>query len=481
MNVHQPANLMPLTKAADQEDELEPPHQFESESDQYPAIRRLIWLYFWLLLLEGALRKWFLPGLANPLLVIRDPVVILIYALALTKGVFPRNFFVIWTSVLFVASCVAALFTEQDNRLVTLYGLRTNYLHLPLIFVFQKVLTLRDVEKLGRWLLISALPMALLVLVQFRSSPGAWVNVGVGAAEGGQMEVGFGKIRPPGTFSFTGGLAAYLGLVAALLMAWLLKRGAVNQKLVFAAVLATGIMTAVSGSRSVLTTIAIILVGVGYVCVANSTFRGQGLRAALIIGLAFGLLQLRQEFQQGMVVHQNRFETGGGLQHGLIERVLGGFIQPFSVIHEIPLLGNGIGLGTTAAGSLLYGERTFILAEDEWTRIIKESGPIIGILYLALRVGIGIAMGLSGRRALAQDNPVPMLLFCATFPLVVTGQFSLTSTLGFAAFSAGLCFAAEKLPHARKSESPELSPELALPPIRTVRGRSIYAEKLHGE
>ncbi len=46
-------------------------------------IRRLIWLYFWLLLFEGALRKWVAPQLANPLLIIRDPVVLLIYALAL--------------------------------------------------------------------------------------------------------------------------------------------------------------------------------------------------------------------------------------------------------------------------------------------------------------------------------------------------------------------------------------------------------------
>ena len=35
-------------------------------------IRRLIWLYFWLLLIEGALRKWVAPSLSNPLLIIRE-------------------------------------------------------------------------------------------------------------------------------------------------------------------------------------------------------------------------------------------------------------------------------------------------------------------------------------------------------------------------------------------------------------------------
>ena len=33
-----------------------------------------IWIYFYLLIFEGALRKWFLPSLATPLLVVRDPV-----------------------------------------------------------------------------------------------------------------------------------------------------------------------------------------------------------------------------------------------------------------------------------------------------------------------------------------------------------------------------------------------------------------------
>ena len=36
-------------------------------------LRRMIWLYFFLLIAEGALRKWALPSLGAPLLVIRDP------------------------------------------------------------------------------------------------------------------------------------------------------------------------------------------------------------------------------------------------------------------------------------------------------------------------------------------------------------------------------------------------------------------------
>ena len=52
------------------------------------ALRRLIWLYFWLLMFEGALRKW-VPPLSAPLLVVRDPLVLLIYFHAVRCRRFP--------------------------------------------------------------------------------------------------------------------------------------------------------------------------------------------------------------------------------------------------------------------------------------------------------------------------------------------------------------------------------------------------------
>ena len=58
-------------------------------------VRRLIWTYLVLLILEGALRKWIVPRFSDPLLIVRDPVVIAIYLFALRGGVFPRNRWVI--------------------------------------------------------------------------------------------------------------------------------------------------------------------------------------------------------------------------------------------------------------------------------------------------------------------------------------------------------------------------------------------------
>ena len=448
----------------------------------HAGIRRLLWVYFWLLLIEGALRKWFLPGFANPLLVVRDPVVILIYFLALTGRIFPWNGFVIWSAILFVLSAAASLTASGTNIYVTLYGLRTDFLFLPLIYIIPKVFDLNDVEKIGRWLLISTIPMALLVALQFRSSPGAWINVGVGAAEGAQMAVGFGKIRPPGTFSFHSGLASYLGVVVAFLMSWLLRRGSITSLVALTSIPAAGLMIAVSGSRGVLTSFTVIMAGVAYVCLRKGVFFGKGVRAAVVIALAFFMLQLLSVVRQGMIVHEYRVTEGGGIRSGLIDRVAHGFAEPFTAIKDTPLLGEGIGLGTTVAGGLMYGERRFLLAETEWLRVMKESGPIIGLAILALRVVIVVTIGLRARRALDESaNPLPMILFAAIFPMALNGQFGIATILGFATFGAGLCLAAINEGHrANENEPFRVSPDSVTNPSRIVRGRSVYAEKLHG-
>ena len=63
----------------------------QAVATDYAFIKKLIWVYFLLLLFEGALRKWFFPSLSQGLLIVRDPIAIWIYYIAYTQGVFPTN------------------------------------------------------------------------------------------------------------------------------------------------------------------------------------------------------------------------------------------------------------------------------------------------------------------------------------------------------------------------------------------------------
>ena len=49
-----------------------------TDIEKFNSIKIAIWLYFFLWIFEGALRKWVLPSLATPLLIVRDPIAIFI-------------------------------------------------------------------------------------------------------------------------------------------------------------------------------------------------------------------------------------------------------------------------------------------------------------------------------------------------------------------------------------------------------------------
>jgi hypothetical protein len=193
----------------------------ESESRHLRTLRRLIWLYFWLLILEGALRKWLVPSLSAPLLVVRDPVVMLIYLQALRCRRFPMNGQMLVGGLLMASFILLALVQilagAGGGGLVALYGLRTDFLHLPLIFVIPRVFSYRDVIKLGKRVLLLSVPMALLMAIQYQAGPGSWLNAAT-KADAQQLSYTLGKVRPSGTFSFITGAAHFFGLATAFLI-----------------------------------------------------------------------------------------------------------------------------------------------------------------------------------------------------------------------------------------------------------------------
>lgn len=445
-------------------------------------LKRLLWLYFWLLIFEGALRKWILPSLSTPLLLVRDPVVLLIYAMAAANGIFPRNAFIRWTLVLAVLSFLAS-FAGIGNLKVTLYGLRTNFLHLPLIFLIPKIFGLEDVKKVGRWLLILSVPMALLAVQQFRSSPDARINAGAGGELGGQLTAALGKIRPSGLFSFVTGMVSYLALVAAYLFCHFLDGKNYPRVLVIVSIPAMVLSIGVSGSRSAVASVVLVLLMAVFVCVRRGAFSTAFLKYALAIYLVYAGLSLFAFFREGLMVQRTRFEGGGGIHEGLIERFFGELMASVEAGSTAPLLGLGLGLGTNAGAGLVSGSRQFLLSEDEWGRVILESGPILGGAFIVLRFGILVHLWKAGMRKLQSGSSLSLLLLSSTGLDLVTGQFGQPTALGFIVLASGLCLAA-----AREEECMETTPggnsgagEPGQDGAKRIRGRSAYAEALHGE
>jgi hypothetical protein len=451
-------------------------------------IRRLIWLYFWLLLLEGALRKWVVPQLSNPLLIIRDPVVILIYVLAIRARLFPRNGWVVSLVFIaclsFAASFVALWAYIPPGRiaLVSGFGVRANFLHLPLIFVMPSVLRPEDVKRIGWWVLILAVPMALLMVAQFRASPDSFLNRTAGG-EGEQIVSAMGKVRTAGPFSFVVGVVAYFALTTGFLVWAALQRGVYRNWVLFAAGSALLIGIAVSGSRSVVGACAVVVASLVFVLFlrprAVNRF-GQVLLVTVVLGF---IVTQTPIFREGLGVLTARFTAVAEAEEqsiaiGLISRVFDGFGELVRIFPTAPFFGFGLGIGTNGGAKFLTGQSTFLLAEGEWARLVLESGPVLGLAFLFWRFGLAVRIALLCLQSVRRGNVLPLLLFSSSGLPLMNGQFGPPTILGFAVFTTGLALAARNSDDESEISAGPVKSEPAAE--RIVGRRSPYAERLHG-
>jgi hypothetical protein len=451
-------------------------------------VRRLIWLYFWLLIVEGALRKWILPGLSNPLLLVRDPVLIAIYLFAIPAKVFPRNG---WTFALVVIGVLSVLttfvqlwlyFPPKMIALVAGYGFRSNYFHLPLIFVMAKVLRPEDVKRFGWWTLVVLVPMTILMVAQFQAAPDALVNRTAGG-EGEMMMSSMGKVRTAATFSFVTGVVSYFALATGFLVWAVLRRTVYKHWLLAAAGTALVIGIVVSGSRSVVGACAVVIASLAIVLFLrrDSVNRfGQTLLIVVVLGF---IVTRTPIFKEGFTVLSTRFTevaeaSEQSVMHGLVTRVLGDFVEGFYAFTKAPFLGYGLGVGTNAGAKFITGRSGFLLTEGELSRIFFEIGPVLGVAYVGLRCALVVWIGVLCLRSVKQGNVLPLLLFSSSFLPMISGQFGQPTILGFSVFTTGLALAARNeeqflTPAELKERSRSLSSK------NVVRTRSIHAERLH--
>lgn len=460
-------------------------------ADQPPglrAVRILIWIYLVLLLVEGALRKWALPSLSDPLLVIRDPVVLAIYFFALRAHVFPRNAYVILLGIIGVLSIIVSILILYSYiplkviLLVTLYGFRSDFLHLPLIFVIANVLDLEEVKKVGRWTLLLMIPMAALMVIQFKASPDSFINKTVGLGEAQQLTTAGGKIRPPATFSFISGPVFYLSSAAAFVIYGALTKGVYKKWLLLGSAATVLIGIIVSGSRACVLAVVLVVLAILVIFLIrpSAVNRVAGtLLAIVIVGMIASRLPF---FKEGVDVLSERFISSAEAAEttvvgGLVERVVQEFTEPFKYLTKMPLSGYGLGLGTAGGARFLVGQGALLLTENEWIRIIAESGPLLGVAFILLRVALTVKLLVASLRALKAGEVLSILLFSCAFLAVLNGQLGQPTTLGFTVVLAGLCLAATNLGEAAIRD--EMEPAESIGPKPLPR-RSVYADRLHG-
>lgn len=413
-------------------------------------VKILIWSYALLIIVEGALRKWVLPSLSDPLLVIRDPILLAIYGIAFIQGRFPQNGFVITAGVLGLLSIGASLIVGQTNLVVLAYGLRINYLHLPLIWVIADYFDADDTRKLGNTLLLLAIPITLLMVEQFNSHPLAWVNKGIGSDEGGQIFGAEGRIRPPGPFAFITGPQCFFPLCAAFLLGQLQETKRMKLPLLLACGAAVLVALPISISRTVM--MATLIVGGTYVfCLLRTSGNIGRFLKPLAIAAIMGVLTLQIPiFKEGFRVFTVRWEQaavadeGDGWQN-ILDRTLQTFTNPLHYAQEAPTFGHGIGTGSNVGARMIAGRLGFLLAEEEVGKIYLELGFLLGTAFIGFRFAIGVHTFKKAWQSLSQQkNALPLLILSASLNLILFGQWAPPTLLGFTVLGAGLVLATAK-------------------------------------
>ncbi|WP_234736946.1 hypothetical protein [Tellurirhabdus bombi] len=420
-------------------------------SQNIAFLKKGIWLYFFLLIFEGALRKWFLPGLATPLLLVRDPIAIWLFFLAYKNNLFRSNGYIFCALLITIVSLVTTILFGHGNLTVAIYGARIMLIQFPFLFLIGQIFTFYDVLKIGKVLLWITIPMTILIASQFYSPQSAWVNRGIGGdMEGAGFSGAMGYFRPPGTFSFTNGLVSFYGLAAAFIFYfWLDSSKQVKKILLYTATACLLAAIPLSISRTVLFEVVISILFTLFIASRKPKYLLRIVGAVIGVLLFFVLLSNLSFFQTSILAFADRFtsanENEGGLEGVFLDRFLGGMVGAILEIDaETSFWGQGIGMGTNAGATLMTGKQVFLISETEWGRLIGEMGILLGVGAVILRTILTYQISYSAYKAIKKENYLPWLILSFAFINVLQGQWAQPTSLGFAIFSGGLVLAALK-------------------------------------
>lgn len=424
-------------------------------NDPNLLLKQGIWAYFLLLIFEGALRKWFLPSLATPLLLIRDPIALGLVFITWRRSLLPKNLYLAGMMLIGVVGIFTAVFLGHGNLSVALYGARILLIHFPLIFVMGRILDREDVLKMGKATLWIAIPMAVLIAMQFYSPQSAWVNRGVGGnMEGAGFSGAMGYFRPPGTFSFTNGNTLFFSFASCFIFYFWLNPKEISWPILIGATISLIAAIPFSISRGLTFSIGVTLIFLFVAISRKPKYMGKMLLGSIGIVIALVALNQTDSFQTSTQALFTRFENAskseGGLEGTLVDRYLGGMIGAIIGSSELPFFGHGLGMGTNVGSILLTGGTQYLISEGEWGRLIGELGLLMGLAVIIIRVGVSAKIALASYQKLMRGNLLPWMLLSFGLLTVPQSQWAQPTSLGFSTLIGGLMLASLRLPQKQK-------------------------------
>jgi hypothetical protein len=432
----------------------------------------MIFIIYWLVILEGVLRKWVFPDLHRIFFFVRDPFVLWVYFLAFSYNMWPRtanNYFFIGGILLSIFGLILGflqiIFIEH-NLLISGYGWRNYFFLIPLAFLIGHVFYMQDIDRLIKQSLIIAIPCAILVFFQFLSPASAPINQGFGTATKHTFDnlgVAWGIVRPFGFFTSTAGQVMFIGSVVAMLLnVWILPKK--DRPLDgFMLIIATGAvmaMLALSGSRGAfaLSFVIILTSIISGIIMRRSNI---SIRASVfpIILVLFGIAILPYVFPlalDALLYRTIGASASANVPTGvdLIYRVIHGMTHFIELILVVPPMGYGLGIAGNAGTTLgQNASLQYLDIEGDLGRNIVDLGPILGLMYISYRFSLLVWLAVGAVRATrCYSHPLPILLVGFIGLTLLFGQMTGHGTIsGYAWLFVGFVMAANNSLKNRKN------------------------------
>ena len=431
-------------------------------------LKKLFWLYFLLLIFEGALRKWVLPQLSAPLLLVRDPVAILIIWEAYRTRKWPRQ----WSSVIGILAagilvlCSIQLVVGENPWFVALYGVRSYLLPFPVAFILGENLDQDDLHKFGRCILWLLLPLTALEVAQYRAPANSWLNVGAytGAR---QLDYAGGHVRASATFSYVTGPTSFLPLAAAFIFFAIVDGKFAKRWLIYSASFALLVAIPVTGSRALVVLLIAVLASVASAAMFGVSQLASALKAIAALIIVAGLVSQLPIIAESTSTFQERLTNASGAE-GSTQLTIGARItNPIVQAIEYSVgsdqwFGAGMGFGSNAAATLLTGRTQFLLGEGEFGRVLYEFGPLFGFSFMIFRFMLAIMITGKALSRVREHEPLAWFLVPSLFPVLAFGTLEQPTVQGFFVVGLGFSLAALR----RAAVPPELELVLTLHPDR---------------
>jgi len=407
--------------------------------------------YFFLLIyiiIEGGIRKWFLPTYNIEIIIFRDFFIIFLILYGFSKRLFLINstlesLAIFWTILIIFWSILQLTFKNTQFEIL-IVGYRNWILYLWVAILFYRSVTSHiEIENLIFKISLVLIPMSILIVLQHFLPVDHFINQytqdQTNLSDNSRIsQVIFGIVRTTGTFTNPTGYGVFMTFITPLVLS-ILNLSSYNDKynnLKLLIIICFALCVILSGSRTVIFSSLFICLIYYLILLYFKKFKKVFLFSFLFLFFYILSLIFFDRAIDAILERINTASMNEKLSTRMFELIFGNVWYQ----RNFDFLGMGFGYGSNL--SKIFVNKMFILGEYETDRIIGEGG-LIGILFIFFKIIISFHLLKKSIEISYVRRDFLPLIFILTFIIIiftqlVTGQ---NTVHAFSFLSLGLSFA----------------------------------------